>query len=52
MNNINLLYTAVTRAKKKCILISEEYPIKKIIEEKIIIKRKSNLSKFCKKSQL
>lgn len=50
MNNINLLYTAVTRAKKKCILIAEEYPIKKIIEEKIIIKRKSNLSKICKKT--
>ena len=49
MNNINLLYTAVTRAKKKCILIAEEYPIKKIIEEKIIIKRKSNLSKHCKR---
>jgi len=49
MNNINLLYKAVTRAKKKCILIAEEYPIKKIIEEKIIIKRKSNLSKLCKK---
>lgn len=48
MNNINLLYTAVTRAKKKCILIAEEYPIKKIIEEKIIIKRKSNLGKICK----
>jgi exodeoxyribonuclease V alpha subunit len=48
MNNINLLYTAVTRAKKRCILIAEEYPVKKIIEEKIIIKRKSNLSKICK----
>ncbi len=48
MNNINLLYTAITRAKKKCILISEKYPIQRIIEEKLIIKRKSNLSKFCK----
>lgn len=47
LNNINLLYTAVTRAKKKCILIAEKYPIKKIIEEKKIIKRKSNLSKLC-----
>lgn len=34
MNNINLLYTAVIRAKKKYILIAEKYPIKKIIEEK------------------
>jgi exodeoxyribonuclease V alpha subunit len=50
MNNINLLYTAVTRAKEKCILIAEEYPIKKIIEEKKIIKRKSNLGKMCKET--
>ena len=47
INNINLLYTAITRAKKKCILISEEDTIKNIILTKKIIKRKSNLKKFC-----
>lgn len=48
MNTINLLYTAITRTKKQCILISEEDTIKKIIEEKTFTKRISNLKDFCK----
>jgi exodeoxyribonuclease V alpha subunit len=48
MNSINLLYTAVTRAKKKCILIAEEKTIEDIINGKIN-KRISNLAHIIKK---
>ena len=47
LNTINLLYTGITRAKKQCILISEEMTIKRIIEEKRKVKRISNLKDFC-----
>jgi exodeoxyribonuclease V alpha subunit len=47
INTINLLYTGITRAKKRCILISEERTIKGIIEEKRKVKRISNLKDFC-----
>jgi hypothetical protein len=44
LNTINLIYTAITRSKKKCILISQEKTIKSI---KNITKRISNLKDFC-----
>ena len=47
LNTINLLYTAITRAKKKCILIAEESTINTIISEKRKTKRISNLKDFC-----
>jgi exodeoxyribonuclease V alpha subunit len=47
LNTINLLYTAITRSKKKCILIAEDNTINSIIEEKRITKRISNLKDFC-----
>ncbi len=42
MNNINLLYTAITRAKKKCVLIAERQTVKELLE-KGFITRKSKL---------
>jgi exodeoxyribonuclease V alpha subunit len=47
MNTINLLYTAITRAKSKCILISNSYTIESIIKLKKFTKRISNLKDFC-----
>jgi exodeoxyribonuclease V alpha subunit len=47
LNSINLLYTAVTRAKYSCIIISENDVIEKIIKNKQIIKRNSNIHKYC-----
>lgn len=44
LNTINLIYTAITRSKKKCILISQEKTVKSI---KKITKRISNLKDFC-----
>ncbi len=48
MNTINLLYTAITRTKKKCILIADDYTIDSIIKTKKFTKRISNLQDFCK----
>lgn len=47
LNTMNLLYTAITRSKKKCILISEEKTIQKIITERKQTKRICNLKDFC-----
>jgi len=47
INTMNLLYTAITRSKKKCILISEGSTIETIINEKRKTKRISNLKDFC-----
>ena len=47
INTMNLLYTAITRSKKKCILISEEKTIETIINEKRKTKRICNLKDFC-----
>lgn len=49
LNNINLLYTAITRSKDQCILIASEDTIKDIIENKKFVKRLSNLRLFCQK---
>ena len=46
-NTINLLYTAVTRAKNKCILISDTSIIEYIIKQNKRIRRKSKLNKLC-----
>jgi exodeoxyribonuclease V alpha subunit len=48
MNTINLLYTAITRTKKRCFLIADEYTINSIIENKRFTKRLSCLQDFCK----
>ena len=42
MNTINLLYTAITRAKKKCVLIAERQTVKELLQ-KGFITRKSKL---------
>ena len=34
MNNSELLYTAITRAKKYCVLVGNNYAIKKAIQTK------------------
>lgn len=47
LNTMNLLYTAITRSKKKCILIAEERTIQTIILEKRKTKRICNLKDFC-----
>ena len=47
INTMNLLYTAITRSKKKCILISEEKTIETIINENRKTKRICNLKDFC-----
>ena len=48
MNTINLLYTAITRTKKRCFLIADEYTINSIIGNKRFTKRLSCLQDFCK----
>ena len=47
INTMNLLYTGITRSKKKCILISEDKTINGIIDEKRRTKRICNLKDFC-----
>lgn len=47
MNTINLLYTAITRTKKKCFLIADQYTLDSIIKFKKFTKRFSNLQDFC-----
>ena len=47
LNTMNLLYTGITRSKKKCILISEEKTVHSIINEKRKTKRICNLKDFC-----
>ena len=47
INTMNLLYTGITRSKKKCILISEDKTINGIIDEKRKTKRICNLKDFC-----
>ena len=44
LNTINLIYTAITRSKKKCILISQEKTVKSIKKR---TERISNLKDFC-----
>ena len=41
LNTINLIYTAITRAKKKCILISQEKTVKSI-------KKRTERRNFCR----
>ena len=47
INNINLLYTAITRAKKKCILVATTDTIQNILNKENI-ERLSNLDEFIK----
>jgi len=47
LNTMNLLYTAVTRAKFKCILIALDNTINTIIHHKILTKKISNLKNLC-----
>ena len=42
----NLLYTAITRAKRNVVLIGEEYNIKKMVNNDYVAKRYSALVKF------
>ena len=42
----NLLYTAITRAKKVVVLIGEEYNVKKMVNNDYVAKRYSALVKF------
>ena len=42
----NLLYTAITRAKKMVVLVGDEYTIKRMVENNYIAKRNSALSIF------
>lgn len=47
LNTMNLLYTAITRSKFKCILIAQDNTINTIIDHKKLTKRISNLKNFC-----
>ena len=47
LNTINLLYTAITRSKKKCIIIGTQEVIGNIIKNKKIVKRNSNIHRLC-----
>ncbi len=47
----NLLYTAITRAKKIVILVGEEYNIKKMVDNNYIAKRYSMLKNFILEAQ-
>ena len=42
----NLLYTAITRAKKMAVLVGEEYHIERMVENNYVAERFSALSKF------
>ncbi|MDR2202692.1 MAG: ATP-dependent RecD-like DNA helicase [Clostridiales bacterium] len=46
----NLLYTAITRAKKIVILVGEEYNIRRMVDNNYIAKRYSMLSYFIQKA--
>lgn len=46
----NLLYTAITRAKRTVVLIGEEYNIKKMVNNDYVAKRYSALVKFIDES--
>ena len=47
----NLLYTAITRAKKIVVLVGEEYNIKKMVDNNYIAKRYSMLKSFITEAQ-
>lgn len=47
----NLLYTAVTRAKKMVVLIGTKFNIKRMVENNFIVKRNSMLKSFLIKEQ-
>ena len=47
LNTINLLYTAITRAKETCTIIGTYETIENIIKNKKFVKRNSNIHKFC-----
>ena len=42
----NLLYTAITRAKKMAVLVGDEYNIKRMVENNYVAERFSALSIF------
>lgn len=44
----NLLYTAITRAKKLVVLVGDDYHIRRMVDNNYIAKRYSALSKFLK----
>lgn len=46
----NLLYTAITRAKKTAVLIGEEYNVRRMVENNFIAKRYSCLKTFLLKA--
>ena len=47
----NLLYTAITRAKKMVVLIGERYNIKKMVDNNYVAKRYSLLTGFLKQAK-
>ena len=51
----NLLYTAITRAKKMAVLVGDEYNIKRMVENNYVAERFSALKFFisdCQKDML
>ena len=51
MNNSEWLYTAITRAKKKCILIGDNSVIKKTINTKAVNTKQTYLKELLLNSQ-
>jgi len=47
----NLLYTAITRAKKTVVLVAEDYTVKRMVENNYIAKRNSALSYFLEEAE-
>lgn len=47
----NLLYTAITRAKKLVVLVGEEYNVKKMVKNDYVAKRYSALTYFIKDAE-
>lgn len=46
----NLLYTAITRAKRFVAMVGEEYNLKRMVENNYIAKRYSALSAFMRET--
>lgn len=47
----NLLYTAITRAKKLAVLVGEEYNVRKMVKNDYVVKRYSALKYFIEDAQ-
>ena len=47
----NLLYTAITRAKKMAVIVGEEYHVRRMVENNYVAERFSALGTFIDKAK-